>query len=54
MFTSSTACAATTRPGSYASSRVSTGVNFTTTWYAPTASVSNGFGHKHAARRTLS
>jgi len=54
MFTTSTACAVTTRPGSYASSRVSTGVNFTTTWYAPTASVSNGFGHKHAARRTLS
>jgi hypothetical protein len=29
-------------------------VNFTTTWYAPTAPVSNGFGHKYAARRSLS
>jgi hypothetical protein len=54
MFTSTTTNAVTTRPGSYASSCISTGVNFTTTWYAPTAPVSNGFGHKYAARRSLS
>jgi len=54
MFTSSAACASVTRPGSSASSRLSSDVTITTTWYVPTAAVFNGFGHKHAARRTPS
>jgi hypothetical protein len=53
MFTSATANAVTTRSGSYAPARISTNVTITT-WYVPTAAVFNGFGHKHAARRTLS
>ncbi len=43
-----------TRSGFYASSRFSTDVTITATWYAPTTTIFNGSGHKHAARRTLS
>ena len=53
MFTSSAASASANRLGSYAAARISTNVTITT-WYVPTAAVFNGFGHKHAARRTLS
>ncbi len=54
MFTSCAADAVMTLLGLRASNRVTTDVTSTTTWYAPTATVFNGSGHKHAARRTLS
>jgi hypothetical protein len=54
MFTSSATCASVTLPGSSASWRVTSDVTITTTWYVPTAAVFNGFGHKHATRRTPS
>ena len=53
MFTSCAADAVMTLLGLRASNRVTTDVT-STTWYAPTATVFNGSGHKHAARRTLS
>jgi hypothetical protein len=53
MFTSSAACPSVTPSGSFASSRISSYVTITT-WYVPTATVFNGFGHKHATRRTPS
>ncbi|MBU6330665.1 MAG: hypothetical protein KGR18_12025 [Acidobacteria bacterium] len=53
MFTSFCAASVVTRPGSVAS-RITTDVTTTGTWYVPTGAGSNGFGHKHASRRTPS
>jgi hypothetical protein len=53
MFTPFAACASVTPSGSFASTRTSSNVTITT-WYVPTATVFNGFGHKHATRRTPS